>query len=359
MAYTSLHEGFGGSHVETISANATAPAPTRQGGARLLVYDASSSGLSVTLPDATKLRTGGRLTYLVCLDPSSANSLEVKDNGGTTLVTLTAGDCVELFLAGNGSAAGTWIDRTTTYEEGTALASNRQHVRAEFGVSGNDVDLKTYVTDWGLWDGSSAVSLWVIVGELDGSAMVVGSTSTSTAAMTIQGFPAGSTCLLILRSGAYISGRGGNGGYGGQAPSGLLAENGHDGGVALSVSHDTVLFGGGFINGGGGGGGGGARNGNQAGGGGGGGAGYIPSAGGAAGSGGGASAGVGGQLTFAGGGGSGGNAGGTGGTVGNDGSAAASGGLGGSAGDAVQYLASVTWDTTNYNGTINGSETAV
>lgn len=119
---------------------------------------------------------------------------------------------------------------------------------------------------------------------------VIGSSSTSTAALIWTGsYPTGST-LAVVNNG-YIVGRGGNGGAGGSGPSGIVpaqpGEPGSSGGpamqgnYAISITNNTTIGGGG--NGGAGASGYDSIVGSGGGGGGGGGAGYIAGSGGSGG----------------------------------------------------------------------------
>ena len=81
-------------------------------------------------------------------------------------------------------------------------------------------------------DGVSAIEINVTIA----SGVIIGSTSTSTAAMTITGFPTGTTLTLI--NNGTIQGCGGAGGSGGSNSSG---GGGGQGGPALSVSFATLI----------------------------------------------------------------------------------------------------------------------
>jgi hypothetical protein len=78
--------------------------------------------------------------------------------------------------------------------------------------------------------------------------VVIGSSSTSTPAMQIGSWPSGAQILITIQSGAYIVGRGGNGG--------AAEQPGLAGGLALNVDYPVSIENFGVIGGGGGGGGG-------------------------------------------------------------------------------------------------------
>ena len=352
MAWTAAHEHYGANLVASFGVDYTLPLPTRQGGARFLSLKATTTGLDVTLPDATTLRPGGDPQYTVLAEGS--NAFDIVDSDGGTVQTVSVGSWYELLLADNSTAAGTWLVRSGTYAKGTGLTAARQPVELTIASDSDDVILTNHALANG-WDGDSAAAVTVTIA----AGVRIGSTSTNPAdaAMWSGAFPTGSTLLLIIEAGAVISGRGGNGGRGGDTPSGLLSQIGTEGGLALSVGLNTSLVNYGTIQGGGGGGGGGAQSGGQAGGGGGGGVGHWLGSGGAGGSGGGGFPGLSGTLYVAGGGGAGGQQGGTGGTwPGGTGNTA--GAAGGAAGAAVEYPAAGVWNKIR-TGTIYGSEVPV
>lgn len=173
------------------------------------------------------------------------------------------------------------------------------------------------------------------------SGVVIGSTSTASAGLTISGFTTGDT-VSIFNNG-YVVGRGG---VGGNANSGA----GSSGGTALTVSYPTVITNNGVIGGGGGGGGAGYQSSYTSSGGtpqtyyytgcgGGGGAGYLVGTGGS-----GTAAGASGSLTAGGAGGvAGGNyiSGGNGGALGSAGTA--TGGSGGAGGACTSGNSNITW----------------
>ena len=173
------------------------------------------------------------------------------------------------------------------------------------------------------------------------SGVVIGSTSTASAGLTISGFTTGDT-VSIFNNG-YVVGRGGIGGNANDSA-------GTAGGLALSVSYATKITNNGTIGGGGGGGGAGSNNRvnmgstqtpnyvNYTGGGGGGGAGYLVGTGGT-----GSGTSTSGSTTAGGSAGSGGysNPGGGGGALGTAGTS--SGGAGGAAGACTSGNSNITW----------------
>jgi hypothetical protein len=222
-------------------------------------------------------------------------------------------------------------------------------VNAVIASSVNNKDFRTLILAAG-WDGASVVNATLTVN----SGVYLGSTSTSTPALTISGtFPSGS--VLTLVNNGHISGAGGAGGPG--ASSGTRGGvSGSPGGDAIHTTIPVTIQNIGYIWGGGGGGGGGGAANHYGGGGGGGGAGTLPGPGGLRGAGSFSSGGTGssGTPTAGGAGGHGtsaGGAGGAGGGPGLSGTAGGAGGGGGGGGGAAKgkYLAGnsyVTWSVT-------------
>ena len=353
MAHGAMHEHFGSSYVDaSFGANFTLPLPTLPGCARMVVLTASTTGIEVATPDATTLQVGGRKHYTVFA--SGGDDFDVTDADGTALVTLSDGDCVELYLRDNSTTAGTWATRTATFEAGTGLATNRQVLDYRFATPlPPRFDIRAYALQMGDWDGTSAVSIRLVLAP----GCIAGSELLGEAAIDTNIWPAGSTMLMFVESLVYVSGRGGDGGLGQPDPATTNATNGWDGGPAIRTWIDMGLVNYGVIQGGGGGGGGGSSVSGQPGGGGGGGAGYLPSTGGAGG-GFGSWHGVNGSLTIAGGGGAGGYSGGAGGIAATAGSTGGGpgGGLGGAAGASITRNSGKTV-TVIRTGTIHGSQT--
>jgi hypothetical protein len=73
----------------------------------------TAASLSVTLPDATTLSTGGPI---FAIGNAGAYSLAVKANSGVTLVNLSAGTTALLFLTDNTSTDGKWMTEDSTID---------------------------------------------------------------------------------------------------------------------------------------------------------------------------------------------------------------------------------------------------
>lgn len=230
-----------------------------------------------------------------------------------------------------------WIDDAGTWRQAQKVWVNdagtwRQVFSATFPCSNTvsaDVNDYNFTTTGACasWNGTDVIAATITIN----SGIVVGSSSTATAAFIVPSLPAGST--VTVTNNGYVEGRGGNGGNG--QVGGPQPPSGTAGGPAFNIGYaTTVNNSSGTVGGGGGGGAGGIGDGMDSGGGGGGGQGRVGGSGGggpglpgnagtyiAAGAGGGA------------GGGGGGNSGGDGGTLGVAGSMDEGGwGTGGAAG---------------------------
>lgn len=357
MTHTAAQEWFGGFVAESFGSAYRLRLPNGPGGCRCYALEATAPGLTVSLPIATLCRAGDIITVI----NAGSKAFDVQTILGGAVVTIDAGDCADLLCVLNNTLGGFWHYHSRTAAQGTARADRHPVIIGFTSTQFDGVDLRAIVEanpDTYGWDGESPVAISCSLAP----GVVVGSESTTQAAFDTGSWPTGSTLALHLQgSESQIDGRGGNGGRGGDAPSGLLPTNGGDGGVALLVQMNTWLFNHGKIRGGGGGGAGSSRSGSIAGSGGGGGAGFRLSSGGVAGSGGGGQPGTKGGIGVAGLGGtsSSGYAGGAGGLHGVAGSAAApSGSAPGAAGHAIHRVSAYTL-TKVVSGTIEGSEVAI
>lgn len=73
----------------------------------LQVYDATSASLSISAPDPTAYEIGGPYWTIVLV--TGSESVALKDEGGTTLVTLTATNSVTFYLTENSSSNKEWV----------------------------------------------------------------------------------------------------------------------------------------------------------------------------------------------------------------------------------------------------------
>jgi hypothetical protein len=352
------HERYGDSVYAEIGADYRLRLPYGANGARLYVLVPDKPGLSAKLQKATLLQTGGIPQYEVI--NRGFDALDVVDYEDNVVAALSPGDWGTFALQSNGSEAGGWLGTVRGSAANTAITMGRQIVNLAYGNEGRtNIDLLHDAQEAG-YDISlpSLVTVFVV------DECVVGSADTSIAALSSNIWPAGSALRLYVGAGARIVGKGGEGGRGGDATPGLLAQNGEDGGDALRLAVDTVLLNYGKIQGGGGGGGGGIRSAPPSaypGGGGGGGAGHQASRGGPSGThvngqpwaGG---EGVQGSIDAPGaGGGTPAQDGGAGGAAGQSGTQPSGGGLGGGGGNAISKASGITLTKLRV-GTIDGAE---
>lgn len=102
----------------------------------------------------------------------------------------------------------------------------------------------------------------------------IGSVSTATPSLVVPALPSGDIVQIVLNSGGYVVGAGGNGGRGASGDGSPTNQPGTPGGTAIQMNYTTEIVNFGVIGGGGGGGGGGNNQSGEAGGSGGGGAGF-------------------------------------------------------------------------------------
>lgn len=99
--------------LETIAGDDVVPA----------ILDVTPTGAyAITMPDATLTAPGQQVQIF----NAGASTITIKDNGGSTLLTITAGLTYLLYLTGNSTAAGTWrstqLGATTATAQASALA---------------------------------------------------------------------------------------------------------------------------------------------------------------------------------------------------------------------------------------------
>ncbi len=362
MTHTAYDEQLGGSVDATISSTYRMRQTYGPGCARMYVLRPTVVGLTARLPRADR----NQVMVEVSVANYGAHAIQVQTPGGAPVASVVPGTTVDFLLLANGSADGEWFASPATGSAmSPALDTRRIPYLISFGKgTGPNVNLRTEIAKVHDYDGVTPVSLRCTIE--DGA--VIGSQYAAPAPALASGvWPAGSTLMLIVGTGARIVGKGGAGGRGGNGGASLIFP-GEDGGTALELSIPTSLYNYGKIQGGGGGGGGGrggAIGAQNPGGGGGGGAGHLPSLGGApgllstgqpAGTGGGGN----GFIDTAGlGGNAGGQSGGNGGGPGQAGQAGSgSGGGGGDAGPAIVKAAGVVL-TKRRAGTIDGPEVAL
>ena len=372
MSNRATQEHLGGSiGTGSISGAYKMRQPTGVNGARAYLFDFTATS-NVVLPDATDLPVGTDIW--IASEPGSAVTANVDDYDGTTIGTLAAGYRATLTLLESGTSAGVWAIGSSTIDiagapSGGGGGGGGSALSYELTISTPTGNFNLYdelIATYG-YDGTTPANVTVHVNTVMAGAAGLPGFSVGFGFWS-GALPVGSTLLLDMMPGAYITGRGGVGGRGADIPL-VTNSTGGDGGIGLSTRVDTVVTGTGTIQGGGGGGGGGISVQGQPGSGGGGGAGWFPAQGGSAGtadpyvfantgypgnltSGGSGGLSIGGPVFAATGGGGGGGPG----TVGNTSFGYI---LGGSPGNAVSYLTGTTFDSSSFAGTITGAVVAV
>jgi len=94
---------YGGARTVTIAFDL----PVTPALARLWIVSPTVHGLAAWLPDARDLGTGGPLAAIV--NAATDYGLNIRDHEGGLLHVLPGGGRVQLWLADNTTAAGTWL----------------------------------------------------------------------------------------------------------------------------------------------------------------------------------------------------------------------------------------------------------
>jgi hypothetical protein len=226
---TAALEYHGGSLAIVASANVRLPLPNRRGGSRLIVIDATTSGLAAILPDARLLKLGGEPQFQVV--NTGAHNLEIRNRNNTAVVVaaLAPGASATIFLMSNTTIGGSWFQQVQSATLVAVGSAARQTFRFELTGFLYDFMLADHLIKLG-WDGARPVGVQATI--TPGSA--IGSTSTAHAAFRALDVPAGSS--MLLRNQGFLVGAGGDGG--GHGPNGAATA----GGTALEVDFPTRLI---------------------------------------------------------------------------------------------------------------------
>lgn len=245
---------FGGSATYQLVAGDDLALRAGYGQPRLYDLEPTEPNCTVSLPDARRLRPGVR--HFVLLNKSNAETVDVYAQDGTTkLLTMAVSSAVELHLASNATANGTWIAQTVaSYGRGIDLGTNRYPVTLVVNQTLDRPNISFLAQQKG-WDGVSPVAMVITVNSvatIRNQSNV--DTGTPEPSLKLEGFPANSTFLLV--NFGIIAGRGGRGGAGGTFSGGPTTPrtSGQPGGSAISIDQNLVLANFGVIAGGGGGG---------------------------------------------------------------------------------------------------------
>jgi len=128
----------------SISANTTLEWPYNSTGgdttSKLIDLTATAGSLSLTLPDATQVSTGED----ILIRNVGAQSVTIKDNGGGTIGTVSAGAASYFYLTSNATAAGTW--GLIAYGVGTSAVDAATLVGYGLMASGSTLNQASPVT---------------------------------------------------------------------------------------------------------------------------------------------------------------------------------------------------------------------
>lgn len=262
MGNTAIDEQRGGS-VDVTLGSATVyqgRMPTGPGGVRLYVVRPTVAGSTFRLPNPSYCSVGSEPVCVII--NKGTQSIDIASFGGVAITSLAANRSIEAYLgvvgfdywnlngpftvASSSALNGTRKPIELVYTASTTTGTNfRIDAAKQFGYVGADGPVALTVT----------VKTGVVLGQSNLGSFLVGSPPAGT---TTGSWPSGSTCLLIVESGAYIQGRGGAGATGAVGPVNT-GGTGQQGGAALECWIPTCIQNNGFIRGGGGGGGGGNR----------------------------------------------------------------------------------------------------
>lgn len=106
--------GFNGAATATMSADRTLTSSSAQ----TQYLSASTTGLSVYMPDATTLATTGSFVFVIF--NTGQNQFKVRDSAGTLLHAINGGAMVIYALIDNSTAEGTWAGYKTSYSPNEA-----------------------------------------------------------------------------------------------------------------------------------------------------------------------------------------------------------------------------------------------
>lgn len=103
--------------------------------AKIIELHPSTSGLSVTLPDATLISTG----FTALFYNAEADTTIIKDDGGTTLLTVASGEAWTIYLRDNSTANGLW----RSFQQGAGTSSANAGALAGSGLKAISATLNT------------------------------------------------------------------------------------------------------------------------------------------------------------------------------------------------------------------------
>lgn len=250
---TALEEMRGGSVDATIaSGDYRCRLDSGPGGCRLYVVRPQTAGCTFTLPNPAYIRAGAEANFVVI--NKGPNSISIRSNGATPIYTLATDRAVEVRIIAQG--VDLWaLSGPYVVSSGTALNGDRKPFEIAYTASNASAQTRVrndIAQQYGYVgaDGPAAVMVTIKAN------VVLGGGTATTASFDTGGWPAGTTMTIMMESGSYIAGRGGNGGAGQNAQTlgaGTPASGGN-GGPAMYVRCNSALISMGTIGGGGGGG---------------------------------------------------------------------------------------------------------
>jgi len=255
MGNTAIDEQRGGSVDVTLGSPTVYQAglPSGPGGVRLYVVRPTVAGSSFRLPNPNYCTVGAEPVCVVI--NKGTQSIDITNFGGTLITSLAANRAIEAYLLIVGVDLWSPIGPFVVSSSG-GLNGNRKPFEVVYTASSTTrTNVRTDVAkQYGYVgaDGPAAVAVTIKSG------VVLGGGTPTGASFGTGGWPAGSTMLITLESGAFIAGAGGAGGRGADI-NGAGVGAGGDGGLAMNVLVNAALINNGTIQGGGGGGGGAAR----------------------------------------------------------------------------------------------------
>ena len=101
-------------------------APSNEVVARIMDVNATSAGLSITMPDATEASTGETVLF----NNVGSNTFTVRDNVGNTICAPQSGTTFQIYLTNNSTAAGTW----RAFQYGASVSSTNAAALAGLGI---------------------------------------------------------------------------------------------------------------------------------------------------------------------------------------------------------------------------------
>jgi hypothetical protein len=101
-------------------------APSNEVVARIMDVNATSAGLSITMPDATEASTGETVLF----NNVGSDTFTVRDSVGNTICAPQSGTTFQIYLTNNSTAAGTW----RAFQYGASVSATNAAALAGLGI---------------------------------------------------------------------------------------------------------------------------------------------------------------------------------------------------------------------------------